>query len=256
MSTKHRKSEGRLSKIAVVSVAAATATALTIGAAPPPPKPAPMPVVVNQNVDLAAAYRPFTDPNQIPDLTGGLGNEAYDYAQQIGDMLLRALVGHLNLAALGKSAGLDLPSLLAKIPPSLLEGVLGAIPINLGGVLLDSAGPILTPVLLSALSTLGITDAGGNTTLINLLGLLGLDLSDPLNLSNLDIPGVKLITTGPPFTLLTLLGLDLGWVPGFPNSVANAINSTTYLDIGLKGLVGTLIDRLAGDGHVIRGAFM
>ena len=107
MSTKHRKSEGRLSKIAVVSVAAATATALTIGAAPPPPKPAPMPVVVNQNVDLAAAYRPFTDPNQIPDLTGGLGNEAYDYAQQIGDMLLRALVGHLNLAALEGQLGPD-----------------------------------------------------------------------------------------------------------------------------------------------------
>ena len=59
--------------------------------------------------------------------------------------------------------------------------------------------------------------------------------------------GVKLITTGPPFTLLKLLGLDLGWVPGFPNSVANAINSTTYLDIGLKGLVSTLIDRLEGN---------
>jgi hypothetical protein len=114
-------------------------------------------------------------------------------------------------------------------------------------VLLDSAGPILTPVLLSALSTLGITDASGNTTLINLLGLLGLDLSDPLNLSNLNLPGVKLITTGPPFTLLKMLGLDLGWVPGFPNSVANAINSTTYLDIGLKGLVSTLIDRLEGN---------
>src|SRR3954454_22796003 len=202
MTTKHGKSERRLRKTASVAVAAATATALTAGAAPPPPRPAPAPIVMNQNVGLAAAFRPFTDPNQIPDLTGGLGTAGYDFAQQIGDMLLRALVGHLNLAALGKSAGLDLPSLLEKIPPSLLKGVLGAIPINLGGVLLDAAGPILTPVLLSALSTLGITDADGNTTLINLLGLLGLDLSDPLNLSNLDLPGVKLITTGPPFTLL------------------------------------------------------
>ena len=247
MSRKHRRSGSQLTKVAVVTVATATASALTIGAAPPPPKPAPAPVVINSDVDLAAAFRPFTDPNQIPDLTGGLGTAGYDFAQQVGDMLLRALVGHLNLAALAKSAGLDLPSLLMKIPPSLLEGVLGAIPINLGGVLLDSAGPILTPVLLSALSTLGITDASGNTTLINLLGLLGLDLSDPLNLSNLNLPGVKLITTGPPFTLLKMLGLDLGWVPGFPNSVANAINSTTYLDIGLKGLVSTLIDRLEGN---------
>jgi hypothetical protein len=247
MSRKHRKSGNRLTRIAVVGVATATASALTIGAAPPPPKPLPAPVVINQDVDLAAAYRPFTDPNQIPDLTGGLGTQGYDFAQQIGDMLLRALVGHLNLPALGKSAGLDLPSLLQKIPASLLQGVLGSIPINLGGGLLQSAGPILTPVLMSALSALGITDGNGNTTLLNVLGLLGLDLSDPLNLSNLDLPGIKLITTGPPFTLLKLLGLDLGWVPGFPNSVANAINSTTYLDIGLKGLVGTLIDRLEGN---------
>jgi hypothetical protein len=248
MSRKQRRSQGRLKKAGIVAVAAATATALTAGAAPPP-KPVPSLVnqVVTQDVDLAAAFRPFTDPKQIPDLTGGFGTQAYDFSQQIGDMLLRALVTHLNLPALGKAAGLDLPSLLAKIPESLLEGVLGAIPINLGGVLLDGVGPILTPVLLSALSALGITDAGGNTTLINLLGLLGLDLSDPLNLSNLNLPGVKLITAGPPFTLLKMLGLDLGWVPGFPNSVANAINSTTYLDIGLKGLVNTIIDRLEGN---------
>src|SRR6478752_6237138 len=256
MTTKERKSERRLRKTAAAAVAAVTVTALTAGAAPPPPKPVPAPIVFHQDVDLAAAYRPFTDPNQIPDLTGGMGTAGYDFAQQIGDMLLRALVGHLNLAALGKSAGLDLPSLLEKIPASLLEGVLGAIPINLGGVLLDGVGPILTPVLLSALSALGITDAGGNTTLINLMGLLGLDLSDPLNLSNLDLPGVKLITTGPPFTLLKLLGLDLGWVPGFPNSVANAINSTTYLDIGLKGLVNTLIDRLEGNVNLPLGDFL
>src|SRR5690349_24096854 len=104
MTTKLRKAERRLSKIAVVSVACATATALTVGAAPPPPKPAPAAVVVNQDVDLAAAYRPFTDPNQIPDLTGGPGIQGYDLAQQIGDMLLRALVSHLNLAALDKWA--------------------------------------------------------------------------------------------------------------------------------------------------------
>ena len=119
MASKHRKSERRLRKTAAVAVAAVTATALTAGAAPPPPKPLPAPVVLNQDVDLAAAFRPFTDPNQIPDLTGGLGTAGYDFAQQVGDMLLRALVGHLNLAALGKAAGLDLPSLLAKIPPSL-----------------------------------------------------------------------------------------------------------------------------------------
>jgi hypothetical protein len=244
MSGRHRKTASRFKKLAVVGVATATVTALTAGAAPTAPKPAASHVVFTKDVDLAAAFRPFTDPNQIPDLTDGLGTAGYDFSQQIADMLLRTIVEHVNLPALGQAAGLDLPSLLAKIPSSLLTGVLGAIPIDLGSVLLGGLGPILTPVLLSALTALGITDAGGDTTLINLLGLVGLNLSDPLNLSNLDLPGIKLITTGPPLTLLKLLGLDLGWVPGLPNSVANAINSTTYLDIGLKGLLDTVIGRL------------
>ncbi len=244
MSGKHRKSGGRTKRMAVVGVATATATALTVGAAPPPPKAKLEPVVVNKDVDLAAAFRPFTDPDQIPDLTGGLGTAAYDVSQQIADTLIRAVVENLNLSALGQAAGLDLQSILEKVPTALLEGVLGAVPINLVGVLGDTLGPILTPVLLGALTALGITDAGGNTTLVDLLGLLGLDLSDPLNLANLDIPGVKLITTGPPFTLLKMLGADLGWVPGLPNSVADAINNTTYLDIGLKGLLNTVIDKL------------
>jgi hypothetical protein len=244
MSGKHRKSGSRARKFAVVGVATATASALTVAAAPPPPQPKPEPVVINKDVDLAAAFRPFTDPGQIPDLTGGLGTAAYDVSQQIADTLMRAIVENLNLSALGQAAGLDLQSILEKIPASLLEGVLGAVPINLVGVLGDTLGPVLTPVLLGALTALGITDAGGNTTLVDLLGLLGLDLSDPLNLANLDIPGVKLITAGPPFTLLKLLGADLGWVPGLPNSVADAINGTTYLDIGLKGLLNTVIDKL------------
>ena len=238
MSRTRGRSGSRLRKLVVVGAAAATATALTIGAAPPPPKPAPV-GVVHQNVDLAAAFRPFTDPSQIPDLTGGLGTAGYDFSQQIADMLLRALVDHVNLAALGKAAGLDLPSLLEKIPASLLDGVLGAVPIGLGSVLLSSIGPVLTPVLLSALSALGITDAGGNTTLLNLLGLLGLNLSDPLNLSNLNLPGVKLITTGPPFTLLKLLGLDLGWVPGLPNSERPTATGSTLCNSAMARFIAS-----------------
>ena len=243
MSGKHRKSESRTKKVAVVSVAAATATALTAGAAPPPPKPAPAPVVVQKDIDLAAAFRPFTDPSQIPDLTGGLGTAGYDFSQTVADLLLRTIVEHVNLSALAKAAGLDLPSLLQEIPTSLLSGVLGAIPINLTGVLGDALGPVTGSLLIQALDLIGVTD-NGNTTLIKLLGLLGLDLSDPLNLANLDLPGVKIITAGPPFTLLKMLGLDLGWVPGLPNSVASAINNTTYLDVGLKGLLNTVIGKL------------
>jgi hypothetical protein len=260
MAGRHRRISSQSQKLAVVGVATATATALTVGAASPSPKPVPAPIVTHKDVDLAAAFRPFTDPGRIPDLTGGLGTAAYNVSQQIADTLLRLLVDHVNLSALASAAGVNLvnlPNLLQQIPTSLLSGVLGAIPINitgaLGDTLSETLGPItsglLTPLLIQALGALGITDASGNTTIINLLGLLGLDLSDPLNLANLDIPGVKLITAGPPFTLLKLLGLDLGWVPGLPNSVADAINSTPYLDIGLKGLLNTVIGKLDDAGN-------
>lgn len=256
MSGKHRKIGSRTKKIASVGVATATVTAMTVGAAPPPPKPKPAPLVLHKDVDLAAAFRPFTDPDQIPDLTGGLGTVGYNLSQSVADALLRLIVENVNLGALARAAGLDLESVLEQLPADLLDGVLGAIPINITGVLGDTLtgvlGPItsglLTPLLIQALTALGITDSAGNTTLVDLLGLLGLDLSDPLNLANLDIPGVKLITTGPPFTLLKLLGADLGWVPGLPNSVASAINNTSYLDVGLKGLLNTVLDKLEAEG--------
>jgi hypothetical protein len=248
MPGRHRSLGSRTKRIAVVGAATATASALTVAAAPPPPKPVPAPAVVHNDVDLAAAFRPFTDPSQIPDLTGGLGTAGYNLSQEVLDALLRSVVEHVNLSALARAAGVDLPSTIEQIPTSLLTGVLGAIPINLGGVLGDIldpiAGDLLTPLLIQALSLLGIVDAEGNTTLIDLLGLVGLDLSDPLNLAHLDLPGVKLVTAGPAFTLLKLLGLDLGWTPGLTNSVASAISSTPYLDIGLKGLLNTVLDRL------------
>jgi hypothetical protein len=135
---------------------------------------------------------------------------------------------------------------LQQIPVSLLTGVLGAIPINLNGILEDALGGLVGGLISQALDLIGVTHRG-NTKISDLLGLLGLDLSDPLNLANLDLPGLNVVTAGPPFTLGKLLGLDLGWVPGLPNSVASAINNTTYLDVGLKGLVTTVIDRLADE---------
>ncbi len=79
------------------------------------------------------------------------------------------------------------------------------------------------------------------------LGLVGLDLSDPLNLAGLNIPGINIITPGEPFLLLKMLsGLDLGWTPGTANAVADAINQTPYLDIGVEKLLDAVLD-LAGD---------
>lgn len=63
------------------------------------------------------------------------------------------------------------------------------------------------------------------------VGKLGIDLDDPLSSA-----GINLITTGGVFTLLRLLGVDLGWVAPFPNSVADEINNTEYLEISLESI--------------------
>ncbi|OBF28412.1 hypothetical protein A5724_28890 [Mycobacterium sp. ACS1612] len=255
MPGKHRTSESCTKRIAVVGVATATATALTVGAAPPPPKPAPAPVVAKHDVDLAAAFRPFTDPNQIPDLTFGLGTAAYNFSQTVADTVLRAIVNNLNFAVLARAAGLDpnsileglLGSTLDQLPGNLLQDVLNVIPILPGDLaealvnglgLPDATAVLLEPLLATALSALGIDSVGDLLT-----QLVGLDLGDVLNLGNLDLPGVNIVTAGPPFTLLKLLGADLGWVPGLPNSVANDINNSKYLQVGVVSLLQEVLDR-------------
>ena len=67
----------------------------------------------------------------------------------------------------------------------------------------------------------------------DLLGALKLDLNNPLELANLidEVPGVNVVTTGPLFTLLKLLGVDIGWVPPLPNSVTGRIDQHDYLTV-------------------------
>ena len=237
---KNRDLGRRMKKIALVGAATMTAATLSIGLVPPPTEQ-----MLNPNVELSAAVEMFPEPDQIPDLTGGLGTAGYDLAQQIAAAILEAITNNINFMALARAAGMDPASLLGSLPPHLLRGVLDTIPIDLSPLLsglvgFDAASGILGP----ALEALGITDGTGMTTVTKLLELLGLDLSDPLNLSDLDVPGLNLITVGPPFTLLKLLGLDLGWVPGLPNSVAAEVNNTEYLPIGVNGVLTTVLDRL------------
>jgi hypothetical protein len=227
-------------KAALVGAATLTAAALTAGLVPPPTEQ-----MLNPDVKLAAADKMFPEPDKIPDLTGGLGKAGYDLSQAIAAAILEAIMNNVNLMALARAAGMDPESLLQSLPANLLTGVLDGAPINLLPILTDMLGlDIADRILLPALQVLGITDGSGVTTVAKLLGLLGIDLSDPLNLSNLNVPGLNLITTGPPFTLLKLLGLDLGWVPGLPNSVAQEVNNTDYLPIGVNGLLTTVLDRL------------
>lgn len=250
MAGKHRKRSRRATKLTAIGAVTVTATALTVGTAPPSDDDA-VARVVTGDVDLTAAFRPFPRPDQIPDLTGGLGSAGYNFSQTAVDVLLRLIVENLNAAALAQAAGLDpqsvldtlLGGVLGDIPQNLLDDVIGTLPIDISPVLkaiLDplNLGGLVTDQLSGLLSSaLGIDDLNG------LLGLLGLDLSDVLNLSGLDVPGVNIITAGPPFTLLKLLGVDLGWVPGLPNSVADEINNSDYLTVNLDDVVHILLDR-------------
>lgn len=245
MAGKHRRKSGRSKKIAAMSVATVTATALTVGGVAPPPKDHVKQIA--EDVDLTAAFNPWPAPGQIPDLTGGLGQAAYGSGQAIADVLMRALVENLNAAALAQAAGLDpdavldalLGGLLGQLPANLLDNIIGELPIDISGVV----AALLAPLGQAAADLVGDLVAGAlPNTLGGLLGLLGLDLSDVLNLSDLNVPGLNIITTGAPFTLLKMLGADLGWVPGLPNSVASEINNSPYLDleVGLSDILGSL----------------
>ncbi|BBZ64329.1 alpha/beta hydrolase family protein [Mycolicibacterium monacense] len=71
-----------------------------------------------------------------------------------------------------------------------------------------------------------------------LLDALGVDLSGliPGLLGDLPITGagLNIITTGPPFGALALLGANPFWVPAYPPLIANEINETPY------GIVATI----------------
>ncbi|KAA0090860.1 PE-PPE domain-containing protein [Mycolicibacterium sp. P1-18] len=154
------------------------------------------------------------DPASIPDLTFGFGGQTYDTFQALGAALETALLNNVNLAGVLANLGFDPETAINDALGNALVNALTGVTINTGSI------PVLGPVLTSA----GITNVAA------LLDLLGFNLLDPLNLSGTAL-GVNVITAGPPFSLLKFLGIDLGWVPGFPNSVADEINGTPYLGI-------------------------
>ncbi|MDR3662858.1 MAG: hypothetical protein P4L86_21155 [Mycobacterium sp.] len=231
-----------------MSAAATTATAVTVAAAAPT-TPAPKPVVLptsSTGVDLSSFTSPFPPPGTLPDLTFGVGSAAYNLAQNTVDSVLPQIVNALNLGAIGSASGLSLTGILNQVPKNLLPQILNALPLNLTPLLSQALGPILTGALVPLLQGLGIMDHSGNVTLGGLLGLLGINPDNLLDLGGLSIPGVKIVTAGPAFTLLKMLGVDLGWTPGTENAVANAINNTQYLDVGAAGLLNTVLDKAAG----------
>lgn len=214
MASKHRKRARVATRVATVGVATATVSALVAGAAPVPMANA---AATSPQPGLPAmALAPGApDPASIPDLTFGFGGRTYDSFQALGAALETALLNNVNLAGVLANLGYDPETAINDALGNALTQALTGVTIDLGSV------PVLGPILTKA----GITNAAA------LLDLLGFNLADPFNLAGAATPGLNIITTGPPFSLLKFLGIDLGWVPGFPNSVADEINGTPYLDI-------------------------
>ncbi|MCX2713017.1 hypothetical protein [Mycolicibacterium sp. J2] len=238
----------RTRRLAVVGAATVTATALTVGAAAPQPL-APRPelrLVHDQPVGLAASTSLFPPPGVLPDITGGRGNTAYNAAQDLYAAIAKALVDRVSIPALTGAANINIGDILDKIPLDLLDQVLGAVKINLGSLIDGALGSAVTGALIPVLDAIGLTDSAGNVTLSALLRLVGLDVSNIVDLAQQNIPGVNIITPGPTFGLLKMLGLDIGWTPGTPNAVAQAINSTPYLDITGDSLFD-IVFKQAGD---------
>jgi hypothetical protein len=247
MAGKHRKIGARARRVAMLSAATATASAMTVSIAAPPATV--RSEVVQTPVDLAAAIRLLPNHDQVPDLTGGLGSQIYGGGQALTDQISRAVINGINLTGLAQAVGIDpkhlLQTLLADLPANLLPGILAALSLKIPilgpalGTLTGGDVKLLTGIL----NLLGITEIT-NGTLTGLLALLGLNLADPLNLSGLAVPGLNVVTTGDIFTGLKLLGLDLGWLPATPNGVANEINNTPYLKLGVDGVLDIVLDKL------------
>lgn len=73
---------------------------------------------------------------------------------------------------------------------------------------------------------------------------LVIELLKALKLDGIDGVPLNLVTSGPAFAALKMLGVDLGWVPALPNSVAGEINGTPYARLGIDGVLDLLLGEL------------
>ena len=177
---KHRKMSSTAKKFAALGAAAATTTALTVAVVPDSQADKSQ----EELLRLLADIRPFgTDPQAIPDLTGGLGSAGYDLAQQVADQIIRLIVDNVSLQALAEAAGLTpedliqnlLTDVLGPLVGDSLGGALGQITVPVGSVIFSVLTDALEPVL-------GETLAGPVAALLA-KALAG--PGDPLSVSNL-----------------------------------------------------------------------
>jgi hypothetical protein len=223
MASRHRKRDRAVRRTAATGLAAATVTVVMGGTALAP--------VANAATTTGSPGLPSMelapgapDPASIPDLTFGLGSQAYNGFQSAGAAFESGFLNTVNLSGLLQRLGYDPETAINAALGAALTQALTGVAIPVGGI----------PVLGGILTDNDITNAAA------LLDLLGFDLADPFDLSGAATPGLNIITAGPPFSLLKFLGVDLGWVPGYPNSVADEINGTPYLDISALGVLEAL----------------
>lgn len=158
-----------------------------------------------------------------------------------------AMMGAATATATAMTAGLAAPANaltlpgLGEVPLPVVDDILDpgqplpavdlADLIGSDGVLDLAALPGLEDLQLPDLSSLIPQGTPLDTTLGALLELLGVT-GVPSAFDGLPI---RIITTGPPFTLLKLFGVDLGWTPAIPSQIADEINTTPYASIPLLG---------------------
>ena len=152
-------------------------------------------------------------------------------SQAFADQVTRAVVNGINLAALAQAAGIDPQSLLtgllvdipAQPPPGNHRRPLVDIPIWAG------PRPRGSGIHGSCPMHLGL-DEVTDATLTGLLALIGWNLSDPLNLAGLAVPGLNIVTVGT--DLLRAQDARVWTSVGCrrsPNSVANEINNSRII---------------------------
>lgn len=243
MNTDSVRSEVR--RRAALGVAAATVATLTVAAAPAPVAfPPALHAGPGHAVSLAAASYTsfFPEPGAWGDITGGLANAVYHAGQDVVGTVLPAIVNAINLSAIGKAGGLDLTGIIGQIPKTLLPQILDALPLNLAPLLRQSLG-LVGDALVPVLQALGVMDGSGNIKLTTLLGLVGLNVDNLLNIGGPAVDGINVVTAGPVFTLAKMIGIDLGWTPGTADAIAKAVDGTSYLHVGIAGLITTVLDR-------------
>src|SRR5690606_14573549 len=169
----------------------------------------------------------------LTDLLGGLGADALaDLLSGLDPSALVDLLGPLDPR--------DLTDLLGILDPGILTDLLDGLDLS-----------VITEVI-DLLNLAALVELLDNVRLTDLLDLMAGDLGDVLDdllglLPGLtDEVGVSLITTGPPFSLLRLVGVDVGWVPAIPSQIADAINGTDYLSV--LGLANVRIPIVVGFG--------